>query len=72
VRFAARLNDETGGVSADEVNRLRDAGVSDGEVVEVIALVALNLFTNILNKSIAVDIDFPRVEPLGRDVPIAA
>jgi len=72
VRFAARLNDETGGVSADEVNRLRDAGVSDGEVVEVIALVALNLFTNILNKSIAVDIDFPRVEPLGRDAPIAA
>lgn len=72
VRFAARLNDETGGVSADEVDRLREAGVSDGEIVEVIALVALNLFTNILNKSIAVDIDFPRVEPLGRDVPIAA
>jgi uncharacterized peroxidase-related enzyme len=72
VRFAARLNEETGSVSADEVDKLRDAGVTDGEIVEVIALVALNLFTNILNKSIAVDIDFPRIEPLGRDVPIAA
>lgn len=72
VAFAGLLNDETGNVSPADIDALRRAGVADGEIVETIALVALNLFTNILNKATGVDIDFPVVEPLGTKVAIAA
>ena len=34
------------------------------EVVEIIALVALNIFTNLIGKATQVDIDFPRVSLL--------
>lgn len=41
------------------------AGLSDAEIVEIIALVALNVFTNVLGKATRVDIDFPKVALLG-------
>lgn len=34
----------------------------DAEIVEIIAHVAMNLFTNLLGKATQVDIDFPKVE----------
>jgi len=40
---------------------VRQAGLSDGEIAEVVAHVALNVFTNYFNKAAEVDIDFPRV-----------
>jgi hypothetical protein len=40
---------------------VRRAGLSDGQIVEVIAQVALNLFTNYLAKAARVDIDWPLV-----------
>jgi uncharacterized peroxidase-related enzyme len=41
----------------------RDAGLSDAEVVEVVFLVALNVFTNYLNSVAQTTIDFPVVLP---------
>jgi uncharacterized peroxidase-related enzyme len=72
VAFAKALNDRTGEVTAAEVDTARAAGISDGEIVEIIALVALNVFTNILNKASDVDVDFPRVEPFPRAMSVAA
>ncbi|MGE5169908.1 MAG: carboxymuconolactone decarboxylase family protein [Rudaea sp.] len=72
VAFAKALNEGTGDVSATEFDAVRAAGVSDGEIVEIIALVALNLFTNVLNKAVQVNVDFPRVEPFAAAVPLAA
>jgi hypothetical protein len=34
---------------------------TDGEIGEIIAHVALNIFTNYFNVSLDVDVDFPRV-----------
>lgn len=72
VAFAKALNDNMGEVTAAEVDAARAADVSDGELVEVIAVVALNIFTNILNKATRVDIDFPRVALLRHAQPLAA
>ena len=53
-----------------EFEAARTAGLSDGEIVEVISVVALNLFTNIIGKATHVEIDFPKVALL--DFPVRA
>ena len=60
--FARALVEHTGQVSKAEVDAVRAAGHSDGEIVEIITHVAMNIFTNLLGKATQVDIDFPRVE----------
>ena len=62
LRFALQLVEGRGQVTAGQVQALRDAGFSDTEVVEVIAHVALNLFTNYLNVALDVPVDFQRIE----------
>ncbi len=61
LRFAKRLVDERGRVPAAEVEQLHGSGFSDEEIVEIIALVALNLFRNYLNLVAETEIDFPVV-----------
>lgn len=61
LRFALQLVEGRGQVGAEQVQSLRDAGFGDAQVVEVIAHVALNLFTNYLNVALDVPIDFPGV-----------
>jgi len=65
VAFARALNDNLGNVTAEEFDAARKAGLIDAEIVEVISLVALNIFTNILGKATRVEIDFPKVALLG-------
>lgn len=40
---------------------LRQAGFDDEAIVEIVAHVALNLFTNYVNIAFAVPVDFPAV-----------
>lgn len=65
VAFAKALNEHRGEVSTDEFEAVRAAGFSDGEIVEIITAVALNVFTNILGKSTLISIDFPKVALLS-------
>lgn len=65
VTFARALNENAGAVNTAEFEAARSAGLTDGEIVEVVAVVALNFFTNILGKSARVDIDFPKVALLA-------
>ncbi|MGZ8273800.1 MAG: carboxymuconolactone decarboxylase family protein [Burkholderiaceae bacterium] len=65
VALGKTLNDNLGEITAAEVDAARAAGLSDGEIVEVIAVVALNVFTNLLGKATRVEIDFPKVELMG-------
>jgi len=62
VAFAKALNDTMGDITTAEFDVARAAGLSDGEIVEVIGTVALNIDTNILAKAARVEIDFPKVE----------
>jgi AhpD family alkylhydroperoxidase len=47
--------------NASSLNALRNEGVSDGEIVEILAHVGLNLFTNYFNHVANTEIDFPVV-----------
>ncbi|QKH36540.1 carboxymuconolactone decarboxylase family protein [Achromobacter pestifer] len=62
LRFALKLVEARGQVSAADVQAVRAAGYSDQEIVEILAHVALNLFTNYVNVAFAVPVDFPAVK----------
>lgn len=51
-----------GWIDDAEVQRVRDAGYSDGEIAEIIANVALNIFTNYFNHIAQTEVDFPPVD----------
>jgi len=59
--FAVKVVQHRGHLPAEEVETLRAAGVSDQEIVEVIATVAVNIFTNYFNHIAGTEIDFPVV-----------
>jgi len=60
--FAQAVIDARGGIGESDVKAVRAAGFSDGEIAEIVATVALNVFTNFFNRAFDVDVDFPRVE----------
>ena len=62
LRFALKVVDQRAQVSDSDVQALRHAGFSDEAVVEILAHVALNLFTNYVNVAFAVPVDFPAVK----------
>lgn len=61
VRFATKVVRERGQVSDGDIKTVRDAGFTDGQIVEIIAVTAENIFTNLLNVVAQTDIDFPIV-----------
>jgi uncharacterized peroxidase-related enzyme len=61
LRFALKLVDARGQVGDADVQALRAVGFDDGQVVEILAHVALNIFTNYVNVAFAVPVDFPAV-----------
>jgi uncharacterized peroxidase-related enzyme len=60
--FARQVVAKKGRVSDAEFDAVRKAGFSDGEIAEIVAHVALNLFTNYFNTATEVEVDFPRVD----------
>jgi uncharacterized peroxidase-related enzyme len=59
--FARMIVDDRGHVNDEDVAEVRRAGYSDGEVVEIIANVALTMFTNYFNHVANTDVDYPVV-----------
>ena len=62
LRFAAKVVETRGHVEAVDVAALREAGFSDGEVAEVIAVVVLNTYRSFVNLVARPEIDFPLVK----------
>ncbi|MBC7958189.1 MAG: peroxidase-related enzyme [Cytophagales bacterium] len=62
LRFALKLVNERGQLADADVQALRQVGFSDEAVVEILAHVALNLFTNYVNVAFNVPVDFPAVK----------
>ncbi|MGP3915065.1 carboxymuconolactone decarboxylase family protein [Nonomuraea sp. 10N515B] len=51
-----------GDVEDADLKAAREDGLSDGEIAEVVGHVALNVFTNYLNKTAQTEIDWPVVQ----------
>ena len=68
--FALRLVESRAQVVDEDVSALRRAGFSDEAIVEIVAHVALNLFTNYVNVALAVPVDFPRVSLRKADLSV--
>lgn len=62
VRFAVKLAHERGRVSDSDFHALRTAGYDDGQIIEIVQHVALNIWTNYMNIVADTDIDFPVVK----------
>lgn len=61
VRFAREIVAKKGPPSEADFETIRLAGFSDCEIAEVIAHVALNIFTNYVNDTAGVEVDFPKI-----------
>jgi len=61
LQFARQLVESKGQISDAEVEAVRRAGYSDAEIAEIIAHVALNIFTNYFNNATGVEVDFPKI-----------
>lgn len=61
LHFALQVVENRAQVTAEDVQRLRDAGFSNEAIMEILAHVALNLFTNYVNVAFDVPLDFPAV-----------
>lgn len=61
LRFATKMVRDRGQLSSSDVEALKAAGFGDGQVAEIVAAVALNIFTNYFNNIAQTEIDFPEV-----------
>ena len=61
LRFAQTVVVQRGEVSDAALASVRNAGYTDGEITEIVANVAVNIFTNYFNHVAQTEVDFPRV-----------
>lgn len=61
LQLAKTLISKNGLVSDDDVNKAKNAGISDAEIAETVAHTALNVLTNYFNNLANTEIDFPTV-----------
>lgn len=65
LHFARQVVQRRGWVDDDDLAHLRDAGLGDREIVEIVANVAMNTLTNYLNHVAGTEVDFPPVPQLS-------
>lgn len=65
VQFARKVIEARGQVSDADLNAVRDAGYTDANVMEIVALVAMYSLTNFFNNVFDPEKDFPAVAPAG-------
>jgi len=63
--FSVRIIDKRGQVSDDDLTNIRNAGFSEGEIVEIVAHTCVNIFTNYFNNIAGTEVDFPLVSTLN-------
>ena len=66
VQFARKVIESRGKVSDADMQAVRDAGYTDANVMEIVALVAMYSLTNFFNNVFDPEKDFPAVPRLAR------
>lgn len=62
LQFARLVLAREGRMADDDFVAIKQAGFNDAEIAEIIAHVALNIFTNYFNSATQVEVDFPPVD----------
>jgi len=62
VRFAAKVTQQRGKVSTEDLLAVRNAGYTDAQIIEIVQHVALNTWTNYINEVAKTEIDFPVIQ----------
>ena len=63
LKLALSILVQRGEISDTALKSARAAGLTDGEIVETVANVAVNIFTNYVNHVAKTVVDFPEVKP---------
>ena len=61
LHFSKQLVEDRGWVGDEDLDRVRRAGYGDGEIAEIVAIVAWKTFANYFNHVAGTDVDFPAV-----------
>ena len=64
LKFAEAVLESRGKVNDQQLTAVRDAGLGDAEIVEIVASVVLGCFTNFLNNVADTELDIPQAEPV--------
>lgn len=62
VSFAAKVAEHRGKVSDSDIADVRAAGYTDAQIIEIVAVVAENFFTNLINNVAQTEVDFPAID----------
>ncbi|MGO7208008.1 carboxymuconolactone decarboxylase family protein, partial [Rhizobium ruizarguesonis] len=65
VQFAQKVIETRGQIGDGDLKAVRDAGYTDANIIEIVALVAMYSLTNFFNNVFDPDRDFPLVAPAG-------
>ena len=68
LRFTRSVVLQRGEISDEDFQSMRKAGFSDAQIVEIVANIALNIFSNYFNSVAKTEVDFPLLQP-GSDAP---
>jgi uncharacterized peroxidase-related enzyme len=61
VRFATQVAETRGKVTCADIAAVKLAGFRDAQIIEIVAVVAENFLTNLINNVAETDIEFPEV-----------
>lgn len=64
--LAKRVVEARGKIADSDLAAARSAGLDDARIIEVIANVGINVFTNLTNNVAETDVDFPKVDVVLR------
>ncbi|MBX9876958.1 MAG: peroxidase-related enzyme [Candidatus Obscuribacterales bacterium] len=62
LKFVRQMVTTDAEMKDDDIAQVKEAGFTDAEIAEIIAVVALNQFTNYFNLTVQPEIDFPKIE----------
>src|SRR6266581_2406694 len=68
LRFTQAVVLQRGDISDEEFQAMRKAGFTDGQIVEIVANIALNIFSNYFSSVAKTEVDFPLLQP-GAEAP---
>ncbi|MCJ1676171.1 carboxymuconolactone decarboxylase family protein [Streptomyces sp. APSN-46.1] len=66
LRLAVAITENRGRIGDDAFAAAHEAGLTNEEIVEVIANTVRNIFTNYVNEALDVDVEWPLVTPYSR------